>query len=357
MRVKLRKAEPGRRVLQQRPALRSRGLRTAEAVRRAAEYVVPPTALRMIPPRISRNSRRMSSDVPARGPGAGGDPVLAHDVIVVADVYDPVRFAGRSGLRAHIGQLNVLTYLIGHRDSNVGNFLIGKADVGRACLFDRQRRGIRLDESDRGELWKDLRVHRLPADTVARLRQITPAPGSSGSACWRNGSSRTARSWASRRVPNLVPVRGVRRDGDVAADGADAVRDLGVQRRCGQLLERIDRRQDHARSGTSDDRDRHCAIPSRQFADFAAWPPRCSWPSPVAARCAPPRRAVRCSGPASNASSPSPTCTAPTRSWLRCCVRPAWSTRRIAGLPAPATWSASATCSIAAPIRARSWTC
>ena len=35
------------------------------------------------------------------------------------------------------------------------------------------------------------------------------------------------------------------------------------------------------------------------------------------------RRAARCSGPASSASSPSPTCTAPTRNWSRCCARPA----------------------------------
>ena len=41
------------------------------------------------------------------------------------DVYNPARFAADPVYARHIGQLNVLTYLIEHRDSNLGNFLLG----------------------------------------------------------------------------------------------------------------------------------------------------------------------------------------------------------------------------------------
>ncbi len=64
------------------------------------------------------------------------DQVLAvvqywlNDIKVIADVYSPERFAADPVYARHIGQLNVLTYLIEHRDSNVGNFLIGKQEVG-----------------------------------------------------------------------------------------------------------------------------------------------------------------------------------------------------------------------------------
>ena len=99
----------------------------------------------------------------------------------------------------HIGQLNVLTYLIRHRDSNQGNFLIGKAERGARVFSIDHGVAFASEESDRGDVWKDMRVNRLPADTVERLRKITPeiadrAPG-------------RARAMAARRTATTFPWR------------------------------------------------------------------------------------------------------------------------------------------------------
>ena len=66
------------------------------------------------------------------------------EVKVVADVYDPARFAADPGYARHVGQLNVLTWLIEHGDSNLGNFLISKAEHGPARVLGGQRRRVRL---------------------------------------------------------------------------------------------------------------------------------------------------------------------------------------------------------------------
>jgi hypothetical protein len=93
---------------------------------------VPPTALRFIP---RAEFAKYQSDVARTFSSA--DQVLAvlqywlSDIAVIADVYNPARFAADPLYARHIGQLNVLTYLIAHRDSNVGNFLISDP-YGRA---------------------------------------------------------------------------------------------------------------------------------------------------------------------------------------------------------------------------------
>ena len=101
-----------------------------------ADFVVPPTALRMVAleefAQVLAGRQAAPSAVPNR---SGGGAVLAARRQGVADVYDQERFAADPVYARHIGQLNVLTYLIEHRDSNVGNFLIGKRNAGR--VFSR----------------------------------------------------------------------------------------------------------------------------------------------------------------------------------------------------------------------------
>ncbi len=137
------------------------------------EYVMPPTALRMVP---LAEFQRYSPDVERTFKGA--DEVLGvvqywlQEIKVVADVYDPARFAADPVYARHIGQLNVFTFLIEHRDSNVGNFLISKAEQGpRVFSIDHGVAFASLD-SDRGTAWLELRVNRLPKDTVDRVRAI-----------------------------------------------------------------------------------------------------------------------------------------------------------------------------------------
>ena len=203
-------------LFQQRSALRPCCLRAAEAVpgsrrvrgatHRAADGAAGGFA---------KYSPDVDAHLHGRRSGAGRAAVLAADIKVIADVYDPARFATDPLYARHIGQLNVLTYLIDHRDSNVGNFLIGKAATGARVFSIDHGVAFASEDSDRGEAVESMRVDRLPADTVhacarSRLQMLRGAAW----ACWRNGGWRTAGTSRWRRAPNLGPNRGVRREGD-----------------------------------------------------------------------------------------------------------------------------------------------
>jgi hypothetical protein len=162
------------------------------------------------------------------------------DIKVVADVYDPARFAADPVYARHIGQLNVLTYLIRHRDSNLGNFLLGKAEVGARVFSIDHGVAFASDDSDRGEAWKDMRVDRLPADTVARLRLVTPqllADRLGVLAQWRlEGTGYVPVALG----PSLSEHRGVRRDGNELQMGLSKSEIREVHRLLKNLLERVD---------------------------------------------------------------------------------------------------------------------
>jgi hypothetical protein len=173
-RVKLRRAEPGAEDFNNRPRYDLAAYELQKLFLDPAEYVVPPTALRMMP------LAELAPWAPAARPTfKGSDEVLVvlqywlQDVKVIEDVYDPQRFASDPVYARHIGQLNVLTCLIEHGDSNVGNFLISKAESGARVFSVDNGVAFAFNESDRSRLWQELRVDRLPADMVARLRTIT----------------------------------------------------------------------------------------------------------------------------------------------------------------------------------------
>ncbi len=63
--------------------------------------------------------------------------------------------------------------LINLLDANRGNFLIGRAETGARVFSIDHGVAFSSADSDRGDVWRDMRVKRLPADTVARLRTIT----------------------------------------------------------------------------------------------------------------------------------------------------------------------------------------
>lgn len=175
LRVKLRKAEPGANSFNNVPRYDLAAYELQKLFLDPEEYVVPPTVLRMVP---LADFARYSPDV--KRTFSAADQVVAvvqywlNDIQSIPDVFDPVRFAADPVYARHIGQLNVLTYMIRHRDSNQGNFLLGKAAVGARVFSIDHGVAFASDESDRGDLWKDIRVDRLPADTVERLRRITP---------------------------------------------------------------------------------------------------------------------------------------------------------------------------------------
>lgn len=241
LRVKLRKAEPGADSFNNVPRYDLAAYELQKLFIDPAEYVVPPTVLRMIP---HADFTKYQADVERTFPPA--DQVLAvlqywlSDIKVIADVYNPARFDADPVYARHIGQLNVLTYLIEHRDSNVGNFMIGRAETGARVFSIDHGVAFASTDSDRGKAWKVMRVKRLPADTVERLRAITLPVLEQ-----RLGVLAQWRLEGDRYVPvapgpNQSANRGVRRQGNDLQMGLDRKEIQEIHRLLTKLLERID---------------------------------------------------------------------------------------------------------------------
>jgi hypothetical protein len=240
-RVKLRRAEPGADAFNNRPRYDLAAYELQKLFLDPHEYVVPPTALRMVPV-----GELIQYAPQARPTFSGSDEVLVvlqywlQEVTVVADVLDPARFAADAGYARHVGQLNVLTYLIEHGDANVGNFLLSRAERSPRVFSVDNGVAFAFNESDRSQAWKKLRVDRLPADTVQRLRGISREElhrRLGVLAQWRLEGGR----WVT--IPpgdNLAAHRGVRQAEGVVQMGLKKAEIDQVARRLKQLLSLVD---------------------------------------------------------------------------------------------------------------------
>jgi hypothetical protein len=86
---------------------------------------------------------------------------------------DAARFAADSAYARTISRLNIVTYLIEHKDSNLGNVMLtGEGAAVRAWAIDN---GVAFDseESDVGIFWKDLHVGAVDRALAERLRTLT----------------------------------------------------------------------------------------------------------------------------------------------------------------------------------------
>ncbi len=239
--VKLRKAEPGADTFNNVPRYDLAAYELQKLFLDPTEYVVPPTALRFVP---LDEFRKFEGNTERTFPGA--DEVLSvmqywlQDIKVVADVYDPVRFETDPVYARHIGQLNILTDLIDHGDSNVGNFLIGRSTAG-ARVFDVDN-GVAFgsNESDRGQAWAKLRVTKLPADAIDRLRKITPESLQQALGVLAQWELKDGEFHAVPLGENLSANRGVRRDGNVVQMGLKKSEINRVWRNIEELLKQVD---------------------------------------------------------------------------------------------------------------------
>jgi hypothetical protein len=240
-RVKLRRAVPGAEQFNNRPRYDLAAYELQKLFLDPHEYVVPPTALRTVPlPEL------LPYAPAAQATFEGIDEVFVvlqywlHEVKVIEDVYDAERFEADFAYARNIGQLNVFTLLIAHGDSNVGNFLISRAKAGARVFSIDNGVAFAFNESDRGELWKPIRVGRIPSETAKRLRGITRDEldrrlGIVGT--WRreNGHWVAAPSSA-----NFNANRGVRLEGDLVQMGLTRSEIDDVWRRLKRLIDDID---------------------------------------------------------------------------------------------------------------------
>jgi hypothetical protein len=240
-RVKLRRAEPGGEDFNNRPRYDLAAYELQKLFIDPAEYVVPPTALRMMP-LIDLRLHAAAAKPTFRG----SDEVLVvlqywlQDVTVIEDVYDPQRFATDPVYARHIGQLNVLTALIEHGDSNVGNFLISRAEQGARVFSIDNGVAFAFNESDRGNLWKRMRVDRLPRDVVDRLRGVDERELQRRLGVLAQWRLQDGRWVAEAPGSNLGAGRGVRQSGTVVQLGLNRSEIDRIWRLLRRLLEDVD---------------------------------------------------------------------------------------------------------------------
>lgn len=203
------------------------------------DYVVPPTILRMIGPGDSAN-------VPNATPTFDGAPSTLATLqfwtpgVTSTNVFDEQRARHDTTYARHLGNANILTYLIKHGDANKGNVLVSEDSANPRVFAVDNGVSFASQPSNRGNEWSRLRVKAVPHATIERLRQIsldelTAALGVLAQYELRNGEY----------VPvplgkNIGRDRGVRRKGTTVQLGLTAREISGVRERLDRLLRDVD---------------------------------------------------------------------------------------------------------------------
>jgi hypothetical protein len=240
MEVKLAKAPPGGEAFNNQPRYEIAAYALQKLFLDEPDYVVPPTVARMVD---LEHYQRITT--------TAGEPTFsdARSVLLVLQywtldvtskgVFDKKRAEQDTAYARHLGDLNVLTFLIRQRDANAGNILIS-ADSLHPRLFSVDN-GVAFDSpaSNRGTEWSTLRVKRLGQATAARLQRIRSEDLITALAVIAQFERRDGQYVTVERTANLDPYRGVRRKGDVLQLGLTGAEIDGVRERLEWLVGRI----------------------------------------------------------------------------------------------------------------------
>lgn len=206
------------------------------------EYVVPPIVARALP---IDWYRELDPDVrPTFGGTASALVALQYWLfnVTATNFYDPDRFEADSAYARHLANMNILTFLIDHGDSNHGNFLLSRDSanprvfaVDNGIAFASPRSGV-------GYEWHALRVSRVPQRTVDRLRAITRTQLEDLlGVVIQLEVQEDGRFQVVEPTENLGPQRPVRRRDGIIQLGLTRAEIRGVERRIERLLRDVDR--------------------------------------------------------------------------------------------------------------------
>ncbi len=214
-----------------------------------SEYAVPPTVIRAFPMDVVQSVLdQVGSDMtpPAEQTFDQWPMTLValqywmFQVEVPDELEDDDMLESSEIYARHLGNFNLLTYLIRHNDSNEGNFL-RSADPANPRVYSVDN-GVAFsgEESDRGTYWRDLRLDRYPAAAIERLREYTVEAlqarlGVLVQLEIRNGAFVEVEPGA-----NLDVGRGVRHSETMVQLGLTDSEIRNVHRRLTRLLERVD---------------------------------------------------------------------------------------------------------------------
>lgn len=207
------------------------------------DYVVPPTVLRMVSPTALTGQ---GGGEPSKSTFSGIPATLVvlqywSSDVTPEQVFDPKRADRDSVYARHLGDLNILTYLIRHRDANKGNVLMS-VDSANPRLFSVDN-GVSFASppSDRGADWQFMRVERVSAGTAARLRAITDEQLTQSLAVLAQFQPQGDAYVPVASGPNMGSDRGVRQKGKTVQLGLTKYEIDGVRSRLRSLVKDIER--------------------------------------------------------------------------------------------------------------------
>jgi hypothetical protein len=140
------------------------------------DWIVPPTAIRCIPLDAYERLGKATPTIEGTRCVLGLVAAWLSHVSPPEVLYDPQRFANDPRYAAHFADLNLLTYLIDHRDGRLSNFLVSDdPDDGRVWTVDNGIAFGNLVWNYFVTNWNEIRVPALRRASVERLRRVTPA--------------------------------------------------------------------------------------------------------------------------------------------------------------------------------------
>lgn len=242
--VKWARAAPGGETFNNAPRFELAAYELQKLFLDEPEYVVPPTVARAFP--LSRYAALDPGDPDDRPTFRGTRSVLVLLQYWLYNVtpdgfWDRDRFQTDSVYARHFANFNIMTNLVRHGDENEGNFLISTVpDNPRVFSVDN---GVAFSsrESDRGFRWRWLRVNRVPAGTVQRLRTLTldDLTAQLGTVAEFAIDAHGLLEPVA-RTSSLDPRLGIRHKDDRVQLGLTRQEIRGVWRRVRELLERVD---------------------------------------------------------------------------------------------------------------------
>ncbi len=138
------------------------------------DYVVPTSVARCVPVEVVREYRSSATPtVEGTECVLGLVSVWMKDVTVPDVLYDESRFVTDPHYAYYMANMNLLTYLIGHRDGRSGNFLVSKNDKRRQVFAVDN--GISFGPWVYNYFvpnWNSIRVVALRKDSIERLRKL-----------------------------------------------------------------------------------------------------------------------------------------------------------------------------------------
>jgi hypothetical protein len=213
------------------------------------EYVVPPTMIRCIPLGRMVEEHRVADPEPTF-PGTScvlGVMTYWMENVTSDRVFHPWKFERDVEYRKHVSDLNLLTYLIDHRDTHDGNFLISKDlsnprafSVDNGLAFSGLRNPIPLLENEPN--WSNIIVPSLPRDKIEIFRGITRAELDRLGTVVQLRPDGGLLVPMERRAP-FDPAEGVRVRAGVVQLGLTKGEIDGVEERIEELLEKVERRE------------------------------------------------------------------------------------------------------------------